>query len=156
MRKFIVKIKIMNQMSKKIDLKDRILLNELKKNAKCSSRSLAKRVGLPISTVYRRMKRLKERGIIKKYTIHIDYEKIGKPVQIFALINVEEGEGITVKGIKNKIRKFGEVEEVLITHGWNFDLIVRSMLKSVKNISEFLERIRKIEGVEEVSSIIVE
>jgi DNA-binding Lrp family transcriptional regulator len=34
-----------------LDERDLIILNELRKNAKLSSHSLAKKVGLPISTV---------------------------------------------------------------------------------------------------------
>jgi DNA-binding Lrp family transcriptional regulator len=146
-------------MTKKIDQKDLILLNELKKNAKCSSRSLAKRVNLPISTVHRRIKKLESLGIIKGYTIKIDEEKIGKPTTILALINLEEvipARGhVAMERVKEEMRKLGEIEEILTVQGWNFDIIAKARLTSTKESVRFLEKLRNIEGIEEVSSIVV-
>ncbi|MEM5834868.1 MAG: Lrp/AsnC family transcriptional regulator [Candidatus Aenigmatarchaeota archaeon] len=139
-----------------IDERDLIILNELRKNARLSSRALAKKVGLPISTVHRRIKRMEKEGIIKGYYAAIDFEKIGKPIEALILINLAEGrEYIPLEQIKKELKGIGEIMEILVLQGGNIDLITKVRLPNLKNLSSFLENIRKLEGIEEVSCSIV-
>jgi Lrp/AsnC family leucine-responsive transcriptional regulator len=135
--------------------RDIIILNELRRNAKLSSRSLAKKVGLPISTVYRRIKEMEENGIIKGYHAIVDFDKVGKPVGVLLLINLAEGrEFIPIGQIKEELRKKGDLLQVLTVHGGEIDMIARVRLKSLNEITPFLEKIRDIEGIEEISCLI--
>ncbi|MEM5793914.1 MAG: Lrp/AsnC family transcriptional regulator [Candidatus Aenigmatarchaeota archaeon] len=139
-----------------IDERDLFILNELRKNARLSSRALAKKVGLPISTVHRRIKRMEKEGIIKGYYAAIDFEKIGKPIEALILINLAEGrEYIPLEQIKKELKGIGEIMEILVLQGGNIDLITKVRLPNLKNLSSFLENIRKLEGIEEVSCSIV-
>jgi DNA-binding Lrp family transcriptional regulator len=136
--------------------KDLIILNELRKDSKISSRSLAKRVGLPISTVYRRVKNMEEKGIITGYHASVDFEKIGKPVGVLILINLAEGkEFIPIDEIRNHLQKSGEIMDLMTLHGGSFDLMAKVRLSDLDSITPFLEKIRNIEGIEEVSCTII-
>jgi len=57
-----------------IDEKDIRILKVLLEDSRLSFRQIAKRTGLAVSTVVSRVRRLEESGIIKKYTVEIDYE----------------------------------------------------------------------------------
>jgi len=139
-----------------LDERDLIILNELRKNAKLSSHSLAKKVGLPISTVHRRIKRMEKEGIIKGYYASVDFEKIGKPIEALILINLAEGkEYIPLDQIKKELKNIGEIMEILTLQGGNVDIIAKVRLPNLKNLSSFLETIRSLEGIEEVSCSIV-
>jgi len=139
-----------------MDEKDMIILAQLRKNAKLSSRALAKRVGLPISTVYRRIRKMEDAGVITGYHAEVDFDKIGKPVGILVMINLAEGrEFIPIDKIKQELRRMGEILELMTVHGGNFDLLARVRLASLKTITPFLERVRNIEGIEEVSCVLV-
>ena len=63
-----------------MDEKDILILQVLEKNAKLSSRTVAARVRLPISTVHRRIRRLEQDGVIKGCKAIIDYEKTDRPI----------------------------------------------------------------------------
>ncbi len=143
-----------------MDKKDELILQTLARNAKLSSREVAKKVGLPISTVHRRIKKLEHNGIIKGYRAIIDYEKTERPVGAFFFINIEEttqGRHIPKSKIIDTLRKLSEVHEVIDVQGVNFDLIIRARFKSVKELSSFAEELRTLEGIEEFfSSIIVD
>ncbi len=140
----------------RIDEKDMIILAQLRKNAKLSSRALAKRVGLPISTVYRRIRKMEDAGVITGYHVEVDFDKVGKPVGILVMINLAEGrEFIPIDKIKQELRRMGEILELMTVHGGNFDLLARVRLASLKTITPFLERVRNIEGIEEVSCVLV-
>ena len=139
-----------------IDERDLIILNELRKNAKISSRSLAKKVGLPVSTVYRRIKNLEQRGIIKGYHAEINFEKVGKPIASLVFINLAEGRDyMPIEKIKEELKQIGEIIEILTLQGGSFDLIAKVRLSDLKTLTPFMERIRQIEGIEEVSCSII-
>lgn len=142
-----------------VDQKDLVILDQLKKNAKFSSRSLAKISGLPISTVHRRIKKLEKEGIIKGYTVLVNYEKLGKPVEVLFFINLEEvipGKGhIPMLNVKKEIKKIDDVVEIFTVEGGNFDLIGRARIGNLNNVTQLMERFRNIEGIDEVSCAIV-
>ncbi len=143
-----------------MDKKDDLILQMLARNARLSSREVAKRVGLPISTVHRRIKKLENDGTIKGYRAVIDYEKTESPVAAFFFVNVEEttqGRFVPKSTIVDTIRKLNEVYEIVDVQGINFDLVIRVRVRSVKELSSFAEKLRTIEGIEEFfSSIIVD
>ncbi len=139
--------------------RDKLLIRELERNAKLSSRRLAMRVGLPISTTHRRVKNLEKQGIIKGYRAIIDYEKTDRPIPMLAFINVAETtrkeKHVPISLIKHQLTKLPECYELLDVKGGNWDLIVKARLSSLKETTSFLEKLRKIKGIEEVSSTII-
>ena len=59
-----------------IDNKDKQILSALQENSKIPFRDLAKSLGIPVATVWRRIKNLEEKGVIKRFTIEIDRKKL--------------------------------------------------------------------------------
>ena len=64
-------------MTKMPDEKDRLILFELLQDCRQPLSKIAKSVNLPQQTVSYRIKRLEEDKVIKKYTVNIDYSKLG-------------------------------------------------------------------------------
>ncbi len=60
-----------------LDLKDRKILFALEQDSRQSLNQIAREVGLMKETVFYRIKRLEEEGIIKKYLVEIDVYKLG-------------------------------------------------------------------------------
>ena len=71
---------------KNMDDKDYAVLNVLRKNAKLSTKQIAKKTGIPITTVHNRIKKLESSGIIKGYTTILDNKLIGNVIA-FILIS---------------------------------------------------------------------
>jgi Lrp/AsnC family leucine-responsive transcriptional regulator len=142
-----------------LDKKDEALVRVLERKAGLSSRTLSKMVGLPISTVHRRVKKMEREGIIKGYKAIIDYEKTTRPIGALLLVNLEEvvpGKGhIPKKDIVKSFRKFEEIEEVIDVQAYQFDLVIRVRLKSLGMLSAFIEELRSTEGIQEISSAII-
>jgi len=143
----------------KMDEKDEAIIRVLERKAGLSSRSLAKMVGLPISTVHRRVKKLEREGVIIGYKALVNYEKTTMPIGAFLLINLAEvisGRGhIPKKDIITALRKFEEIEEIIEVQATHFDLAIRARFQSLRKLSAFIEELRSIEGIEEVSSAII-
>lgn len=145
-----------------MDEKDEAIIRVLRQSAKLSSRAVARRVGLPISTVYRRIKRLEQEGVITGYRALINHKKTNKPVGAFVFINLAEvipGKGhIPKKNIIGELKKLDEVEglsDVIPPQAANFDLMIRARFTSLKELSKFMEKLRSIEGIEEASSAVI-
>ncbi|MBI4980254.1 Lrp/AsnC family transcriptional regulator [Candidatus Woesearchaeota archaeon] len=71
-------------MEKILDLKNRKILSELEQDSRQSLNQIAKKVGLKKETVFHRIKKLEESGIIKKYLTEINLYKLG--FQLYPLL----------------------------------------------------------------------
>ena len=65
---------------------DRAIVRALTEDGRLSYTDLAERVGLSVSAVHQRVRRLEQRGIIKGYTARIDHEALGLPLTAFVAI----------------------------------------------------------------------
>lgn len=48
----------------------------LQKNSRTSLNNISKSCGLPISTIFTRVKKMEEEGVIKRYTVRVDEKKL--------------------------------------------------------------------------------
>ncbi|PPA71014.1 Lrp/AsnC family transcriptional regulator [Jeotgalibacillus proteolyticus] len=76
----------------KIDSIDRKILNELNKNSRLSMSELGRRINLSSPSVTERVRQMESFGIIKKYTLEVDYEKLGLPIQCLIEATVKNGD----------------------------------------------------------------
>jgi Lrp/AsnC family leucine-responsive transcriptional regulator len=59
---------------------DARIVAELTRDGRCSYTELAERVGLSVSAVHQRVRRLEQRGVIKGFTARLDGEQVGLPL----------------------------------------------------------------------------
>ncbi|GAB0168938.1 Lrp/AsnC family transcriptional regulator [Lysinibacillus sp. CTST325] len=91
----------------KIDDMDKNILDELHNNSRLSMSELGRRVNLSSPSVTERVRQMESFGIIKKYTLEVDYEKVGLPIQCIIEATVKNGD---YKSFKNYIEKLPNVE----------------------------------------------
>jgi len=130
-----------------LDEKDKLILRELWIDSSQSVREIAEKLGMPRTTVQERINKLKREGIIKRFTIEIDYSKLRKSTTAFILVSFMPGPQVSQKELAKRISDLPDVEEVhLITGEW--DIIVKVRGSSIKDIGELVvERIRMMDGV---------
>src|SRR3989344_9405156 len=75
-------------MRTEIDEKDRKILEALQGHADHATRQIAKRTGLPITTVHNRIQKLKKEKIIKRFTVDVDYHKVQEGFRAYVLVSV--------------------------------------------------------------------
>ncbi|MFB6088864.1 MAG: Lrp/AsnC family transcriptional regulator [Candidatus Aenigmatarchaeota archaeon] len=143
---------------KNLDEKDRKILENLKENSDLTTRQISKRTTIPITTVHNRIKKMEERGIIKKYTIIPDYKKLGKEIAAFILVEVEypkSKEEFSQEHVAREIDKYGQVEQVSMVTG-ETDIVIKVRTESVDKLNYFLtKKLREIEGVDGTETMIV-
>ena len=139
--------------------KDDIILKVLERKSNISSRAFSQLIGIPASTLHRRIKRMEKDGTIKGYKAIIDYEKTSRAIGVVVLISIAEV--ILERGhvpktdILASLEKFDEIEEIDEVQAANFDLVLKARLSSLKELSDFVEKLRFIEGIEEISTAII-
>jgi len=62
---------------------DQAILRELTADGRCSFTDLAERVGLSVSAVHQRVRRLEQRGVVRGYAARVDGEQVGLPLTAF-------------------------------------------------------------------------
>jgi Lrp/AsnC family leucine-responsive transcriptional regulator len=142
-----------------MDKKDEAILRILSRESGLSIRTLSKMLKLPLSTVHRRIKKLERSGVIGGYKALVDYEKTPWPIGALLMVNLAEvvpGKGhIPKKDIVKSLTRFEEVEEIIEVQAADFDLIIKARFTSLKEQSNFVEDLRCIVGIEEISSAII-
>ena len=73
----------------KLDKKDLIIIEYLKKDSSLTTQKISRQTRIPITTIHNRIKKLKKKEIIKNYTINIDYTKLGIPLSAYILITID-------------------------------------------------------------------
>jgi len=66
---------------------DRQILQVLAEDGRISYTDLAERVGLSVSAVHQRVRRLEQRGAIRGYTARVDHDALGLPLTAFVSIH---------------------------------------------------------------------
>lgn len=139
--------------------KDRKILDILVKGARKSTKDIANETGMPISTVYDRMKKLEGDGIIEGYRAVINPRKLGNEITAFVSLTVTYhlpgGKKVLQRDLAERISKFPCVEEVHIVAGGD-DIILKVRTESVARLNKFIiEDLRTIEGVDKTRTEIV-
>ena len=159
MKIYISIIVIITIMEPKIDEKDLDILKLLQKNCRMTAREIAQTVDSPVTTVFAKIKRMEELGIIKEYNAVLDAEKLDRGTTAFILASVsyrsKEGAQQSQRKIAKEIAKFSEVQEVhIITGDW--DILIKVKEEEVSAIGKFvIDKLRMVEGVEKTLTCMV-
>ena len=124
-------------MVRQIDKMDFKLLDYLKENGRDKISSISSKLDMPRATVFERMKKLTNEGIIRNYTVNLDYEKIGFSVMAYILINFDSKSRTDQKTLAMELSRIDHVLSVsIISGGW--DIIILVVSQSMKELSHFV------------------
>jgi DNA-binding Lrp family transcriptional regulator len=142
-----------------IDEKDEIVLDVLKKQADLSTYQIAKKTGIPQTTILNRIKKLKASGVIKKFTVDIDHRALDRKVKalVFAKVNkhIEKSLHGKVGSVEEKLFKSEEVVCIKRLLG-KYDFVVEIAVKDMDALNVFLvEKIRNLDYLSETETIVV-
>ncbi|HDJ51184.1 MAG TPA: Lrp/AsnC family transcriptional regulator [Thermoprotei archaeon] len=130
---------------------DKKLINILQENADLTYAELGRKLGISPSTVYMRVRRLKERGIIKRVVAEVAPEILGYNLRslIFLAVDIKK-----YNNIVKELLKMPQIKVIYdITGEWSFALEV--LVKDHKELSELLDKVGTIDGVQHTSTAVV-
>jgi Lrp/AsnC family transcriptional regulator, leucine-responsive regulatory protein len=130
-----------------LDDKDRAILTELQKDARRSTKAIAKDLNIPRATVHERIKRMMDKGIIKGFTVVPDYSQLGEPVTAFILISFLPNNDISQRELAGRIAGLDGVQEVHLISG-EHDILIKVRGRSMEGIGSLvIDKLRMIPGV---------
>ncbi len=131
----------------KIDEKDRLILEELGKDARLPTKRIASNLDIPRVTVHTRIEKMKLEGVIKKFTILKDFKKLGLPVTAFVFVSYSPQDNVSQQAVAEKISQMENVFEVHLISG-EWDMLVKLRGESLDQIGKIvLDDIRTQKGV---------
>lgn len=142
-----------------IDNKDELLIAALKENANLSTYKISKKTGIPQTTVLNRIKRLQKEGIIKKFTLEINYKKMGKPIKALILVRVdksaEKKKHDSIGDMESKFVKEPLVINVKRLMGKD-DFMIELIAESIDELNHFLiNKVRSLDEIADTETIVV-
>jgi Lrp/AsnC family leucine-responsive transcriptional regulator len=140
------------------DEKDQQILKKLQEDMTKSYRTIAEELGIPVTTVYNRVKKMEENKIIVGYKPILDPAKLGYSTTSFLLINLRfkdsHNNPLDIEVIADEIAQYPSVQEVHLIAG-DWDILVKMKTGNVQQIGDFInQKLRYIEGVEKSLSCI--
>lgn len=135
----------------KIDDTDEELIKILSEDSRKSFKDIAEELGLSVITVRKRVQRLIDEKIIKKFTIELNPDIFGN--RITSLVTIHPA-AHRQNEIINKIAKLKEIEEAhLMTGGCGLSMKVH--VNSLVDLNDFIEKVRGIQGVISIENCVV-
>jgi DNA-binding Lrp family transcriptional regulator len=135
----------------RIDETDRRILRYLLRDARQPVAVLARQIGLSESAVRHRIDRLTELEIIRRFTIAVDWKKLGYPITVVVGVKVV---GMPGPEAAKALRQVNEIVDIFTVTG-EFDLILRIVCSDIERFEEIVERVRAYEFVEQTRSFVV-
>lgn len=136
----------------KLDAIDLKLLNLLQQDAKMKHKELAAALGLTITPIYERIKRLEKAGVIKQYATLLDPVKIGKELICFSMVTLEKHSQAYLKEFEAKVMEIAEVMECYHLAG-EYDYILKVVVKDMNQYQQFIvDKLSAINNVGQVQS----
>jgi len=139
----------------KLDQTDLKILSLLQEDSNRTNKSIAEELGMTITPIFERIKRLEEKGVIDKYVAVLNKKKLGLRRTIFI--------GVTLKGhtrdyLERFVKIVDDFDEVIECHrvSGNYDYLLKIVVADVEAYENFiLTKLTLISDLGSVQSLIV-
>lgn len=133
-----------------LDKFDLAILKVLQKDNLTPQRTIGERIGLSAAAVQRRIKRMRETGVISADITVINREKVGRMITLFVEVKMDSEKIELIDQAKNSFRSAPEVQQcyyvtgetdfvlVIVTPSmYDYEQLTRRLFFSNKNIKSF-------------------
>jgi len=104
---------------------------------------LAREVGANEATVRRRIDKLSKEGIIERFTVVLDYHKLGRVIKAFIGLRVQPAK---LREIVDHLSKHPDIRVLYRTSG-DTDIFAEVIFEKMEDLNEFLEEELRLEGI---------
>lgn len=133
-----------------MDQIDRTLLGKLQEDAGQPYAELGRAVGLSAGAAHERVRKLRERGVIRRTTVEVDPAAVGGGVLAFVMVDSDAWMGDSADA-------FAALPEVLEAHviAGSASVMVKVRTTSTTHLQDVLRRIYAIDGVSGTQATVV-
>jgi Lrp/AsnC family transcriptional regulator for asnA, asnC and gidA len=137
--------------SEGLDNIDRAILGTLQDDARTALRKIAEKTGVSEATIFARVKKLQEKGVIKRFTALVSPEMLGKSLTAFVLINTNPKR---LQTVLVSLQGMEDVYEAYDITG-SFYAIAKIRASSREELAKLIDQIGLIDGVTSTETAIV-
>lgn len=138
-----------------MDRTDEEIIAELRADGKATVKEIARKLGLPMSTVHHRIMKLEKEKTIKRYEAVPDYKKMGFGVSAFVFVTVDYDKIKSQEDVAKEIGKLENVDGAYIVTG-ETDILIKVRARDVEELNEVIVRkLRAINGVDKTRTSVV-
>ncbi|WP_194895354.1 Lrp/AsnC family transcriptional regulator [Catenulispora pinisilvae] len=135
-----------------LDDTDRRIVHLLQQDGRMSMRDLAAAVHVSRAHVYTRVKRLLDDGVIRRFTIQVDPERVGFSTSAYLTMKVEQN---SWRQIRDSLAALPWVEHVALVSG-DFDVLLLVRSASNKTLRDLVfAHIQNMPGVRSTRTLLV-
>ena len=132
-----------------LDETDKQLLILLQNDSKQTNKALSNALGLSVTAIYERIKKLENNGIISKYVVLIDKKKVDKDFVAFCHIKLIQHSQDYVVKFEREVRKLDEVLECYHLSG-DYDYLLKVLVEDMQEFREFM--VKKLTRIDHIGS----
>lgn len=134
-----------------VRISNKDLLRILQQNSRTPFIEIARRLKVTETAVRKKVKKLREEGVIRRFTIEIDPKKIGFAVQAIIGVDTKPEKYITA------IEKMKNMEEVLSLYSSSGDhmILMECWFKDTEELRKFIKKLESIDGVTRICPAII-
>jgi DNA-binding Lrp family transcriptional regulator len=133
-----------------VDHIDCALLTQLQQDATQSYAALGQSVGLSAGAAHERVRKLRERGVIRRTVVEVDPTSVGRGVLAFVMVDSTSWMGDAAE----RLAALPEILEAHIIAG-SASLLLKVRTATTEQLQDVLRRIYAIEGVSGTQATIV-
>jgi len=126
-----------------VDTLDMKIIRELQTDARKPVVKIARGIGANEATVRKRIEKLIKNGYIQRFTVVLDYHKLGRVIKSFVGLRVQPAR---LKEIVDHLSKHPDVQVLYRTSG-DIDIMVEVIFEKMEDLNAFLESELKLEGI---------
>ena len=124
---------------------DTLILTALQTDAALSQRDLAEKIGLSQNACWRRLKALRESGILKGSVARLDREKLGLGLVVFVMIRTRHHSADWLRSFRRHVSTLPEVVD-FFRIGGDYDYMLKVVTRDMASYDSVYQRL--IERVE--------
>ncbi|MBG6084475.1 Lrp/AsnC family transcriptional regulator [Zhihengliuella flava] len=120
-----------------LDEIDKKLLRMLAENARRTNNSMAAELAIAPSTCLARVNRLRETGVIRRYTVDVNPERIGRALQALIFVRIRPGARHTMSTFSSEIRGLRGVTQLFFLGGTD-DFVIHLAVRDSHDVRQFV------------------
>ena len=140
------------QEKNQLDDLDAKIISALSEDGRRSYAEIGQAVGLSTTTVHERVRKLVDRGVIERFSVRVDPERIGQSFTAFVAIRNDGG--IHCREVAPCLRAMPEVMELHSVAG-EYDFLAKIRTTHPRALEDLLYKIKAIRGVARTTSTVV-
>jgi DNA-binding Lrp family transcriptional regulator len=125
--------------SDSLDDIDYAIINILKNDSRLSIREISKMINRSPSTISERIRKLENRGVIKRYTITIDHGRLGYKLNAITLLQVD---GAHIEDVEKMLMTEPNVRAVYDITG-EYDVAIITTFRDSEELDRFIKKMLK-------------